>query len=179
MIKIIDKGYKYLLLQLSDFLGIAKTIVVSLKSIEGRKKYENLFGKKVKDKKENIKVYVLHTNQSLLIDFISNLFEKPTSSAIFHDYIHSKSSNFNIIFQDTNKKNKKNAKSNRRCITIIFQTLLSDFFEDTINVLKRKINIPYRVKPLIVKSKDYMETVLPLDQILAFQHIKTFKGYLG
>ena len=24
-----------------------------------------------------------------------------------------------------------------------------------------------------------METVLPLDQILAFQHIKTFKGYLG
>jgi len=56
MIKIIDKGYKYLLLQLSDFLGIAKTIVVSLKSIEGRKKYENLFGKKVKDKKENIRV---------------------------------------------------------------------------------------------------------------------------
>ncbi|MCC4765471.1 transposase [Methanosarcina sp. DH1] len=179
MIKIIDKGYKYLLLQLSDFLGIAKTIVVSLKSIEGRKKYENLFGKKIKDKKENIKVYALHTNQSLLIDFISNLFEKSTSSAIFHDYIHSKSSNFKIIFQDTNKKNKKNAKSNRRCITIIFQTLLSDFFEDTINVLKRKINIPYRVKPLIVKSKDYMETVLPLDQILAFQHIKTFKGYLG
>jgi len=66
MIKIIDKGYKYLLLQLSDFLGIAKTIVVSLKSIEGRKKYENLFGKKVKDKKENIRVYALHPNQSLL-----------------------------------------------------------------------------------------------------------------
>jgi len=52
MIKIIDKGYKYLLLQLSDFLGIAKTIVVSLKSIEGRKKYENLF-ENIKGKNRN------------------------------------------------------------------------------------------------------------------------------
>lgn len=47
------------------------------------------------------------------------------------------------------------------------------------NVLKRKVNIPYKVKPLVVKSKDYMETVLPLNQILAFRFIKTFKGYLG
>ena len=168
MIKIIDKGYKYLLLQLSDFLGIAKTIVVSLKSIEGRKKYENLFGKKVKDKKENIRVYALHPNQSLLIDFISNLFEKPISLAIFHDYILSKSPNFKIIFQDTNKKNKKNAKSNRRCITLVLQTLLSDFFEGTIDILKRKINIPYRVKPLIVKSKDYMAQAFLMSLVSVF-----------
>ena len=38
MIKIVGKGYKYLLLQLSDFLGIAKAIVFSLKSVEGKKK---------------------------------------------------------------------------------------------------------------------------------------------
>jgi hypothetical protein len=179
MIKIIDKGYKYLLLQLSDFLGIAQTIVLSLKSIEGRKKYEKIFGRKSKDKKENIRVYALHANQSLLTDFISSLFEKSTSSAIFHNYFLSKSSNFKIVFQNTNKKNRKKAKNNRRCIIFVFQTLLSDFFEDMINVLKRKVNIPYKVKPLIVKSKDYMETFLPLNQILAFRCIKTFKGYLG
>ena len=40
MIRIVGKGYKYLLKQLSDFLEISKTIVMSLKSIEGRKKYE-------------------------------------------------------------------------------------------------------------------------------------------
>jgi len=179
MIKIIDKGYKYLLLQLSDFLGIAKTIVLSLKSIEGRKKYEKIFGRKLKDKKENIRVYALHANQSLLIDFISSLFEKSTSSALLHNYFLPTSSNFKIIFQNTNKKNRKKAKNNRRCIIFVFQTLLSDFFEDMINVLKRKVNIPYKVKLLIVKSKDYMETVLPLNQILAFRCIKTFKGYLG
>jgi hypothetical protein len=39
MIRIVDKGYKYLLKQLSDFLGISKMTVISLKSNEGRKKY--------------------------------------------------------------------------------------------------------------------------------------------
>lgn len=179
MIKIVGKGYKYLLLQLSDFLEITKTIVVSLKSVEGRKKYENIFGKKVEDKKDNTRVRIIHVNQSLLIDFICNLFENSTSSAIIHDHFLSKSSNFKIIFQTTDKKNKEEAKNNRRCIISIFQTLLPDFFEDTINVLKRKINIPYKVKPLIVKSENYMENVLPWNQILAFQNFKKFRGHLG
>lgn len=94
MIKIIGKGYKYLLLQLSDFLEITKTIVVSLKSVEGRKKYEKIFGKKVEDKKDNKKVHIIHFKQSLLIDFICNLFEKSTYSAIIQDHFFSKSSNF-------------------------------------------------------------------------------------
>ena len=41
MIRIVGKGYKHLLRQLNDFLGISQTIVISLKSAEGRKKYEN------------------------------------------------------------------------------------------------------------------------------------------
>ena len=45
MIKIVGKGYKYFLLQLSDFLEITKTIVISLKSVEGKKKYEKIFGR--------------------------------------------------------------------------------------------------------------------------------------
>ncbi|MDI9394386.1 MAG: hypothetical protein QM426_02750 [Euryarchaeota archaeon] len=39
MIKIIGKGYKYFLLQLDDFIEIRKTIVVSLKSVEGRNQH--------------------------------------------------------------------------------------------------------------------------------------------
>ena len=53
MIRIVGKGYKYFLKQLSDFLEISKTIVVSLKSIEGKAKYEKLFGRKLEDKKAN------------------------------------------------------------------------------------------------------------------------------
>ena len=61
----------------------------------------------------------------------------------------------------------------------IFQTLLSDFFDDTINFLKRKIRIPYKIRPEVIESKDYMENVLPRNQILAFQNLKKFNGYLG
>ena len=53
MIRIVGKGYKYLLKQLNDFLEISKIIVISLKSVDGRKKYEKLFGRKLEDKKAN------------------------------------------------------------------------------------------------------------------------------
>jgi hypothetical protein len=61
MIRIVGKGYKYLLKQLSDFLEISKTIVMSLKSIEGRKKYEKVFGKKLEDKKANPIIRIIAT----------------------------------------------------------------------------------------------------------------------
>jgi hypothetical protein len=50
-----------LLKQLSDFLEISKMIVISLKSIEGRKKYEKVFGKKLKDKKANPIIRIIAT----------------------------------------------------------------------------------------------------------------------
>lgn len=178
MIKIVGKGYKYFLLQLSDFLEITKTIVVSLKSVEGKKKYEKIFGRKFEDKKDNSRILTIHFNQSTLTNFIGNLFEKPICSATFKDHFLSKNSKFKIIFLKSDKKNKKKAENSRRCIISTSQRILSDFFEDMINVLKRKINISYRVKPLIVKSKDYMENVLPWNQILAFQNLKKFRGYL-
>ena len=37
MIKIIAKGYKYLLTQIDDFLGSVRIIVISLKSIKAEK----------------------------------------------------------------------------------------------------------------------------------------------
>jgi hypothetical protein len=76
MIRIVGKGYKYLLKQLNDFLEIPKIIVISLKSIEGRKKYETVFGKKLKDKKDNPTIRIITSNQSFLTDFISDLFGK-------------------------------------------------------------------------------------------------------
>jgi hypothetical protein len=179
MIKIVGKGYKYLLLQLSDFLGISETTVVSLKSVEGRKKYEKLFGRKLEDKKANSILRIITANQLFLIDFISNRFEKPMPFAIVSDYFLTKNSNFKIIFLRSDKENKKGMTKGKRFMISIFQTLLSDFLDEEIIFLKRKINIPYKIRPSVVESKDYMENVLPRNQILAFQSLKKFKGYLG
>ena len=84
MIKIIAKGYKYLLAQINDFLDSVRTIEISLKSAKGRKKYEEFFGRKLDDKKTSIKIRTISIKQSRLTEFISNLFEKPiTRSSIF------------------------------------------------------------------------------------------------
>jgi len=179
MIRIVDKGYKYLLKQLSDFLEISKTIVISLKSIEGRKKYEKVFEKKLKDKKANLLIRIITADQLFLTDFISDLFEKPISLAPISNYFLTKNPKFKIIFLNNAKENKKTIKNGKRCIISNFQTLLSDFFDDKINFLKKKIRIPYKIRPTVVVSKDYMENVLPRNQIRAFQNLKKFNGYLG
>lgn len=179
MIRIVGKGYKYLLQQLSDFLEISKTIIISLKSVEGRKKYEKLFGRKLEDKKANPVIRIITANQSFLTDFISNLFEKPMSLSIVSYHFITKNSKFKIIYLKNAKENKKEIKKGKRCIISIFQTLLSDFLDDKIIFLKRKISLPYRIRPGVVKSEDYMENFLPRNQIFAFQNLKKFKGYLG
>lgn len=46
MIKMVGKGYKFMLKQLDDFCGVADQIIISLKSVEGRKKYEEVFNEK-------------------------------------------------------------------------------------------------------------------------------------
>lgn len=38
MIKIVCKGYKFILTQFDDFSGVISEIVISLKSADGRKK---------------------------------------------------------------------------------------------------------------------------------------------
>jgi hypothetical protein len=179
MIKIVDKGYKYLLLQLADFLEISKTIVISLKSVEGKKKYEKIFGKKLEDKKDNPRIRTITINQSMLTDFILNLFEKPMSSSFVYDHFFTNYSNFKIVILQNDKENKKKKKNGKRCIISVFQTLLLDFFDEELNILKMKSHIPYKIKPVVVDSKYFMENILPWNQILAFQYLKKFKGYLG
>jgi hypothetical protein len=179
MIRIVDKGYKYLLKQLSDFLEISKTIVISLKSVEGRKKYEKVFGRKLEDKKANPKIRIIAASQSFLTDFISNLFVKLMSFDIVSDYILTENSKLKIIFLKNTKENKKVIKSGKRCIISNFQTKFSDFYDENIKFIRKKIRIPYKIRPAIVEIKDYMENVLPLNQIRAFQYLKKFNGYLG
>ncbi|MGZ7044391.1 MAG: hypothetical protein ACXVHM_07340 [Methanobacterium sp.] len=101
------------------------------------------------------------------------------SFAVVSDYYLTKNSNFKIIFLKNFKENKKEIKTGKRCIISIFQTLLSDFFDDTINFLKKNIRIPYKIRPAVVEIKDYMENVLPRNQIRAFHNLKKFNGYLG
>jgi Transposase DDE domain len=179
MIRIVGKGYKYFLKQFSDFLEISKTIVISLKSIEGRAKYEKLFGRKLEDKKADPIIRIIAASQSFLTDFISDLFEKSKSIAPISDYFLNRYSKFKVLFPKDVKEGRKEIKCGKRCIISIFQTQLSDFFEDGINFLKKKIRIPYRIRPEVIESKDYMENVLPRNQIRAFQNLTKFNGYLG
>ena len=142
MIKIIAKGYKYLLTQIDDFLESARTIVISLKSVKGRKEYEQLFGRKLDDQKTNIKIRIISLKQSRLTDFLSNLFEESMSRYSIFDQMLSEYSNLKILFIEKINKNKRHCKV--RNVISIFQKVLSDFFGEGVIFLKRKIWVlPY------------------------------------
>ena len=163
MIKIVAKGYKYLLTQIDDFLGFARTIVISLKSVKGRKDYEELFGRTLDDQKTNIKVRIISLKQSRLTDFISDLFEKSASRSFIFDPVLSEDFKLKILFIEKENKNKRNCKV--RNVISIFQKVLSDFFGEGFTFLKRKICIPFKINLLVVHSKDYMGSVLPWNQV--------------
>jgi len=177
MIRIIAKGYKYLLTQLSDFFGSLSTIDISLKSAKGRKKYEEVFGRKLDDEKINIKVRTISINQSRLTEFLSNLFEKTITRSSLFDPIFSEHSNLKILFIEKKDKSKKNCEA--RNVISISQKMLSDFFGEGLTILKKKVCLPYKINLPVVESKDYMENVLPKNQIVAFKNYKSFHGYLG
>lgn len=110
MIRIVGKGYKHLLRQLNDFLGISQTIFISLKSAEGRKKYEKLFGRKLVDKKANPTIRIISITQSFLTDFIDDLFEKSKSIVLISDCFLNRDSKFKVIFLKDVKVDKKEIK---------------------------------------------------------------------
>src|SRR5674476_1261741 len=126
MIKIIAKGYKYLSTQIDDFLESARTIVMSLESVKGRKEYEQLFGRKLDDQKTNIKIRIISLKQSRLTDSISNLFGKSMSRCSIFDKMLSEYSNLKILFIEKINKNKIHCKVLN--VISIFQKVLSDFF---------------------------------------------------
>src|SRR5665647_3872380 len=143
MIKIIAKGYKYLLIQIDDFLESVRTIVISLKSVKGRKEYEQLFGRKLDDQKTNIKIRIISLKQSRLTDFISNLFEKSMSRYSIFDQMLSEYSNLKILFIEKINKNKRHCKV--RNVISIFQKVLSDLSLIHISEPTRRTPISYAV----------------------------------
>ena len=69
MIHIVSKGYKFIQTQIDDFCGVIVSIVISLKSAEGRKKYEEVFKRKPLEKARNIKIRILSIFQTKLTEF--------------------------------------------------------------------------------------------------------------
>ncbi|WP_094226518.1 hypothetical protein [Methanolobus psychrotolerans] len=123
MIKIIGKGYKKVLLQVCDFIGNCEVKTISLKSVNGIKEYEKLFGKKIEAKKENIKVRIIHITQTMLSDFF-NLFERTISKATILSLITQNNTKFKVMFSTKNTQPQKKRKKSVRNVIHIFQTCL-------------------------------------------------------
>lgn len=171
MIKIVGKGYKYILKQLGDFSGETSETTISLKSEEGRKKFKEYFGKNPEGKQKKKKVRIISIFQTRFIDFSTKIIEKIK-------YIkESICENICIRFREKLKIEPKKKKSKP---LDIFQTKLTDLIDGILDkIKKRTIRLPYKIKPVKVTGEKYMEGILPEDQILAFEECPTFHGYLS
>ena len=178
MIKIIGKGYKNILLQLSDFSEFSKLTNISLKSVSGKKEYEKIFGRRVGIKKDNTKVRIISLNQTMLTDFF-DLFKKTMSKATILKLISLNSTNFKVIFSTSNTRIQKERQKSTRNVIHIFQTMIEDFLEDKSNVFTNNIRLPYRIIPKTTKDYNLLKNCIPQDQIVAFENYENFKGYLG
>ena len=69
MIEIVGKGYKFILKQLDDFSGVTNRTTISLKSTDGRKRYEEVFRRKSLEKAKNLKTRILSVFQMKLTDY--------------------------------------------------------------------------------------------------------------
>ena len=179
MIKIIGKGYKYILVQFIDFFETVHKTTISLKSEIGKKQYIKLFGKPLKLQKEKIKIRIISIKQSTLSDFFripikSNLTIKTRACDYGYEVYSACGVKHVLLFTEKIKikKSKNHAIS-------IFQTKLTDFLEEGLAFIKKKVRIPYKIKPVLPQNRDYVEGVLPVNQILAIQNYKNFKGYIS
>ena len=170
MILIVCKGYKYILKQLDDFSGVINEIVISLKSVEGKKKYEEVFERKIPEKLKPIKTRVLSIFQTRLTDFSGKIIR------IIRKCQEIVCGNLQILFKEPDQVQKKRHQKNHPIS--IHQTRLTDFLDHVLSFLKRKIRLPYRTKPIRVAEK-YLSGKLPDDQRMAFQEYTNFHGYLG
>ena len=179
MITMVCKGYKYILAQLSDISGTVCKITISLKSKSGQKQYEKLFERRLELQKENTKIRIISINQSSLLDYftipIENILTRKTRASE-HGYEVTSACGTKYIFIFA--ENLKVKKNKSRPISI-FQTMVSDFLDGIASFIKRTVRIPYKIKPMKVQSSDYMDGILPVDQIVAFNNYINFNGYLS
>ena len=132
MIHIVNKGYKYIQTQIDDFCGVIVDIVISLKSAEGRKKYEEVFKRKPVEKAKIIKTRILSIFQTKLTEYsgkVIRIIRKCTDIVC---------GNLRILFNENNNTQKK--KTPRPIPIPVDQTKLTDFIDGAIYLLKRNIN---------------------------------------
>jgi hypothetical protein len=170
MIKIVGKGYKFILKQLDDFCGVVNPTVISLKSAEGIKKYEEVFGRKNPQKVKNIRTRILSVFQTKLTDFSGKMIR------IIRKCQDIVCGSLHILFEEPFQIQKK--RQSKSHPISIYQTRLTDFLDDTISFFKRKIRLPYKTKPSRV-NEQYLSDKLPDDHRIAFNEYTTFHGYLG
>jgi len=170
MIKIVCKGYKYILKQFDDFSGITSLAVISLKSVEGRKEYEKIFERPPREKVREIKTRILSIFQTRLSDFLGKI------TLIMRKCQNLVCGNLQILFKESDKYPKK--KNRRNHAISVFQTRLNDFIDVATSIIKRKIKLPYRTRPIQAKSKSTLDK-LSDSQEIAFQKYTTFNGYLN
>lgn len=169
MIKIICKGYKFIVKQLDDFCGVVTEIIISLKSAEGRKKYEEVFERKLPHKVKNIKTRILSVFQTKLTDFSEK------TKRIIRKCQNIVCGRLHIQFEEPHIVQKKRHSKSQPISN--YQTRLTDFLDDTISFVKRKIRLPYKTKPAMIDDQ-YLSGKLPDDQKIAFNEYPTFHGYL-
>ncbi len=170
MIYIICKGYKYILKQLDDFCGVANQTVISLKSVEGRKKYVEVFERKIPGKVRTIKTRILSVFQTRLTDFSGKIIR------IIRKCQEIVCGNLQILLKEAGKDPKK--KNQKTRAISVFQTKLTDFIDVATSILKRKIRLPYRTKPIQAKATS-KPSKLSDSQEIAFQNYAAFNGYLS
>ena len=170
MIEFVGKGFKFIQKQIDDFCGVVNYTLISLKSAEGRKKYEELFKRKIPEKLKTIKTRILSIFQTKLNEFsgkVTRIIRKCTDIVC---------GNLHILFKE--KNNTQKTTDSRACPIPVEQTKLTDFIDESINLIKRKIKLPYKTKPIKV-TEDYLSGKLPEDQKIAFQVYPNFDGYLN
>ena len=126
---------------------------ISLKSKVGRRQDEETFGKKIKSQIEKIKTRIIYINQSTLLDFftipIENILTRKTKTCDYGYEVTSACGTKHIFLFAENLKIKNKNKSNP---ISIFQTMLSDFLENTLSFIKRKVRIPYKIRDFLLSS---------------------------
>jgi hypothetical protein len=170
MIHIVNKGYKYIQTQIDDFCGVIVDILISLKSADGRKKYEEVFKRKPVEKEKKIKIRILSIFQTKLTEYsgkVTRIIRKCTDIVC---------GNLRILFKENNNTQKK--KTPKTFPIPVDQTKLTDFIDGAIYLLKRNIKLPYKTKPVKV-SEEYLSGKIPDDQKIAFQKYPNFDGYLN
>lgn len=170
MIEFVGKGFKFIQKQIDDFCGVVNYTLISLKSAEGRKKYEELFERKIPEKLKTIKTRILSIFQTKLNEFsgkVTRIIRKCTDIVC---------GNLHILFKEINITHKE--KTPRTYPIPVEQTKLTEFIDGAVYLVKRKIKLPYKTKPVKV-TDDYLSGKLSDDQKIAFQEYPNFDGYLN